>query len=250
MWDHRSSDWPRVFAHRGAMGHAPENTFAAFELALAQGADVIEFDVHLSADNQCVVIHDETLERTTNGTGIVGETTLADLKRLDAGSWWGPEFAGQQLPTLDEVLAWASGRCILDIEIKADPVPYEGIEARAVDLIRHHKMQDQVLVISFDHRVVQRVKTLAPELATGILYNCRPVDPLALARACGADAILPTCDFCDAETIEMAHAAGLSVNSWATSDPAVIARLAARGVDSICTNHPDRVVGVIGRREG
>jgi glycerophosphoryl diester phosphodiesterase len=232
------------------MGYAPENTFAAFELALKQGADVIELDVHLTADNQCIVIHDETLERTTNGHGIVGETTLTELKKLDAGSWMGAEFAGQQLPSLDEVLAWASSRCILDIEIKADPVPYEGIEARVVDLIRHHKMQDQVLVISFDHRVPQRVKALAPELATGILYACRPVDPLALAKQCGANAILPTTDFCDAETIELAHAAGISVNSWATSDPKVIARLVAAGVDSVCTNHPDVAVGVIERREG
>jgi len=232
------------------MGHAPENTFAAFELALTQGADVIELDVHPSSDNQCVVIHDETLERTTNGHGIVSETTLAELKRLDAGSWHGPEFAGQEIPTLDEVLAWARGRCVLDIEIKADPVPYAGIEPRVVDLIRHHNMQDDVIVISFDHRVVKRVKEIAPEIATGILYNCRPIDPLALAWAASANAIMPTCDFCDAETIERAHAAGMSVNSWATSDPAVIARLASLGVDSICSNHPDRVVGVIGRGEG
>jgi len=199
------------------MGHAPENTFASFALALELGADVIELDVHLSADDECVVIHDETLERTTNGHGIVGETTLADLKRLDAGSWRGAEFAGQQIPTLDEVLTWARGRCILDIEIKADPVPYEGIEPRVVDLIRRHEMQDHVIVISFDHRVVKRVKEIAPELATGVLYNCRPVDPLMLARACGADAIMPTTDFCDADTIARAHEAGISVNSWATS---------------------------------
>jgi glycerophosphoryl diester phosphodiesterase len=250
MWQHRSAGRPRVFAHRGAMGYAPENTFAAFELALKQGADVIEFDVHLSADQQVVVIHDETLERTTNGHGIVGETTLADLKKLDAGSWRGAEFAGQKIPTLDEVLAWARGRCNLDIEIKADPEPYEGLERIVVDLIHQHTMQDEVLVISFDHRVVQRVKSLAPDLATGILYNCRPVDPLALARMAGADAIMPTCDFCDEETIARAHEAGLSVNSWATSDTSVMAKLIARGVDSICSNHPDRVVGVIRRQEG
>src|SRR3954452_5296438 len=165
MWQHRSTGRVRVNAHRGAMGYAPENTFAAFELAVAQGADMIEMDVHLTADNQCVVIHDETLERTTDGHGLVGEMTLAELQRFDAGSWFGSEFAGQHIPSLDEVLAWGHGRAIMNIEIKADPVPYEGIEARVVDLIRRHGMQDDVILISFDHRAIKRVKALAPEIA-------------------------------------------------------------------------------------
>jgi glycerophosphoryl diester phosphodiesterase len=250
MWQHRSSGRPRVFGHRGAMGHAPENTFASFERAVEIGVDAIELDVHLSADDEVVVIHDHELNRTTNGQGVVHDLTLAQLKRLDAGAHFGPEWAGQRIPTLAEVLAWARRRCVLDIEIKGGPWPYPGIEARVVDLIRRHQMVDQTIVISFDHPTVARVKALAPEIAAGTLYSCRPVDPVRVALDAGADAILPFWAYCDPRTVERAHAAGLSVHPWATSDPDLIELLAGIDVDSICSNHPDRVVGVIGRREG
>ena len=122
-----------VVGHRGAMGHCPENTLASFERGLELGADWIELDVHLSRDDALVVIHDETVDRTTNGHGAVRDHTLAELKALDAGGWFGPEYAGQRIPTLDEVLAWARQRdTIVDIEIKNAPVYYAGIEAAAV----------------------------------------------------------------------------------------------------------------------
>lgn len=247
MWQHRADGRPRVFGHRGAMGYAPENTFASFERALALGVDAIELDVHLTADGEVVVIHDHLLERTTNGAGTVGAATLPALQALDAGASFGAEFAGQRIPTLDAVLAWARGRCVLDIEIKGEPAPYPGIEEKVVELVRRHAMTDQVIVISFDHPTVARVKALAPEIAAGTLYSCRPIDPVGLARAAGADALLPFWAYCDAETVEQAHAAGLSVHPWATSELEVIGRLAALGVDSICSNHPDRVVEVLSR---
>src|SRR5215213_10951386 len=149
MWQHRADGRPRVFGHRGAMGHAPENTFASFELALTLGVDAIELDVHLSADDQVVVIHDDDLSRTTDGQGVVRDRTLAELQRLDAGARFDAQYAGQRIPTLDEVLAWARGRCVLDIEIKGGPDPYPGIEQRVVDLIRRHVMTEQAIVISF-----------------------------------------------------------------------------------------------------
>jgi glycerophosphoryl diester phosphodiesterase len=229
------------------MGYAPENTFASFERAIALGVDVIEIDVHLTADGEVVVIHDAELDRTTDGEGVVGQRTLAELKTLDAGVRFAPEFAGQRIPTLGEMLAWARGKCVVDIEIKGGPWPYDGIEARVVDLIRQHEMVDQTIVISFHHAVVARVKALAPEIATGALWNCGPVDPVAVARAAGADAIMPQWSYCDAETVERAHAAGLSVNPWATSEPPIIEHLVGLGVDSICTNHPDILVGALKR---
>ena len=237
-----------MFGHRGAMGHAPENTFASFEKAVELGVDAIELDVHLTADGEVVVIHDPQLDGTTDGTGLVGEKKLADLKGLDAGAGFGPAFAGQRIPTLGEVLAWARGTCVVDVEIKGGPWPYAGIEPRVVDLIRQHEMVDQTIVISFHHPVVARVKSLAPEIATGTLWSCQPIDPVAVARAAGADAIMPQWTFCDAETVERAHAAGLSVNPWDTSRPEVVEHLIGLGVDSICTNHPDVVVGALERR--
>lgn len=249
MWEHRTSGRPRIFGHRGSMGYAPENTFASFELAIQQGVDAIELDVHLTADGEVVVIHDALLDRTAGGTGLVGEKTLAELKALDAGVHFGPQFAGQRIPTLGDVLAWARGKCVLDIEIKGGPWPYPGLEAKVVDLIRLHEMTDQTIVISFDHPTVARVRALAPEIATGTLWSCRPIDPVAVAQAAGANAILPFWAFCDQETVDQAHAAGLSVHPWATSEPRIIDKLIAMGVDSICSNHPD-IVGEALQKSG
>jgi glycerophosphoryl diester phosphodiesterase len=229
------------------MAYAPENTFASFELAVEQGVDAIELDVHLTADGEVVVIHDAQLDRTAGGKGLVGERTLAELKALDVGVHFGPEFTGQQIPTLGEVLAWARGKCALDIEIKGGPWPYPGLEQKVVDLIRQHEMVEQTIVISFDHPTVARVKALAPEIAAGTLWSCRPIDPVAVAMAAGANAIMPMWPHCDQETVERAHAAGLSVNPWTANEPDVIEHLIKLGVDSICSNNPDVVVQALQR---
>lgn len=250
MWQHRASGRPRVFGHRGSMGYAPENTFASFELAIQQGVDAIELDVHLSSDGEVVVIHDALLERTAGGQGLVGEKTLAELKALDAGAHFGSQFAGQRIPTLGETLAWARGKCVLDIEIKGGLGPYAGLEEKVVRLIREYAMTDQTIVISFDHPTVARVRALAPELAVGTLWSCRPIDPVAVAQAAGANAILPFWAYCDQETVDAAHAAGLSVHPWALSEPRIIERLMTMGVDSICSNHPDIVVKALRRVGG
>ena len=214
---------------------------ASFAKALALGVDAIELDVHLTADDEVVVIHDHQLERTTNGRGAVREHTLEHLRRLDAGAWYGTEFVGEQVPTLDEVVEWARGRCLVDVEIKGGPAPYAGIEERVVEILRRHGMLDRAIVISFDHPTVARVKALAPDLATGVLYACRPIDCVQLAGAARADALFPHWSHCAAEDVRLAHSAGLSVHPWATSEPGEIRSLLAMGVDSIASNHPDRV---------
>jgi glycerophosphoryl diester phosphodiesterase len=231
---HRERGRVWVVGHRGAMGHCPENTMKSFERALELGADWIELDVHLSRDGQLVVIHDETLDRTTSGHGPVRDRSLVELKALDAGE-------GERIPTLDEVLAWAHRRStIVDIEIKNAPIFYAGIEEAVVASLDRHGMREQVIVISFDHSAVRRVKELAPDVATGVLYTCRPLDGgVPLARAAGADAILPHWAYVTETDVGVAHAAGLSVAPWASSDPSVLRHLIACGVDAIGTNHPD-----------
>lgn len=223
-----------VVGHRGAMGYCPENTLASFQRGLELGADWLELDVHLSRDGALTVIHDESLERTTNGRGLVHDHTLAELKQLDAGD-------GQSIPTLTEVLQWAYARkTVVDIEIKNAPIYYDGIEARVVRAVDEAGMTDSAIVISFDHAAVQRVKRLQPRIATGVLYSCRPLDGgVQLARAVGADALLPQWTFVTSEDVQLAHAAGLTVAPWATSDPKVMQHLIDCGVDAIGTNHPD-----------
>ena len=239
---------PLVVGHRGASGYAPENTFASFELALEQGADVVELDVHLSRDGTVVVIHDERLERTTDGRGLVQEHSLAELRRLDAGTWFDPRFAGQRIPTLDEVLEWAAGRTPLAIEIKNGPLFYEGIEARIVELLERHRMRERALVISFDHHALGRLRALDPSVATGVLYFGRPLDPVLLAGAVGAQVLEPHWSFVTAQDVTLAHAAGLRVSAWATSDPRVLAGLVETGVDGIATDHPDVLVRLLAGR--
>jgi glycerophosphoryl diester phosphodiesterase len=228
-----------VVAHRGASGYAPENTFASFKLGLEQGADLLELDVHLSRDGEPVVIHDEALDRTTDGRGLVVEHTLAELRQLDAGAWFGPQFAGQRIPTLDEVLAWARERTCLAIEIKNAPSFCPGIEAKIVALLDRHDMRRRALVISFDHQALRCLGELAPGLLTGAIYACRPVDQVALARAAGARVLEPQWSFVTPEDVAAAHAAGLRVNTWSTSNAAVLRHLVDAGVDAITTNHPD-----------
>ncbi len=180
---------PYAVGHRGAMGHAPENTLASFRKGFELGAPLLELDIHLSADGQIVVIHDETVDRTTNGSGRVCDLSAADIRRLDAGSWFSAEFAGEPLPLLDEVLEWAHGRVGLVIELKLGPVWYPGIEEALVTLLRQHGAEAEVLAISFDHIAVRRVKQVAPAVKTAVMYGGRLIDPVAVARSAAPDAL-------------------------------------------------------------
>jgi glycerophosphoryl diester phosphodiesterase len=225
--------------HRGAKGHAPENTFASFNLAVELGVSAVETDVHLSKDGEVVLIHDHTVDRTTDGRGFVKDLTLAELRQLDAGSWFDPSFAGQQIPTLEELLAWAHDRVGVAIEIKNGPIYYPGIAEKVIRLLRHHDMERQAILISFDHLVLREVKMIAPEVATGILYVGRFVDEAGAARAAGADALHPNWAFVTPDLVDTAHAAGLAVSPWCPNDLQTMRLLSQMGVDSIGTDYPD-----------
>jgi glycerophosphoryl diester phosphodiesterase len=242
---------PIVVGHRGAAGHAPENTLVAFERGLALGADVLECDVHLTRDGHLVVIHDDTLERTTNGSGPVSARTLDELLALDAGCWRGPEFAGQRIPTLPQLLDLARGRCQLAIEVKPEPgrSPRTGeLEAALATCLRDSGLARDAFVISFDHEVVRRVRALCPDVTAGVLYVARPVDPVAMARAADATLLMPMWELTTPELIENAHAAGLMVFPWTANEPAAIGWLLSIGVDGVGSDYPDRVRAVVGAK--
>ena len=173
-----------VVAHRGASAAAPENTIAAFELALTQGADGIELDVHLSADGHPVVIHDDALERTTDGAGPVGARTMRELKRLDAGGWYGPPFRGQRIQTLQEVLERFRDRARFWIEIKAGSDVYPGIEERVVSMVEIYDVVDlAVMIQSFDHAALARCRGFNREIALGALVEAPPFHDVPWRRA-------------------------------------------------------------------
>ncbi len=238
-----------VIGHRGAMGYAPENTMISFAKGLELGADIVEFDVHLSKDNQVIVMHDHTVNRTTDGTGLIKDMTLAELKLLDAGAWFAPEFAGERIPTLDEVLNWAKGKTKVAIEIKNGPVYYKGIEERVLDALRTYDVVESAMVISFDHHSVRKIKELEPRLTTGILYVARPVDDVSLAAAANADVIMPNWAYVTQNVIDNAHRAKLVVLTWLLNDTADMELMIALGVDGIGTNYPDRLRQLVDREQ-
>jgi len=234
-----------VFAHRGARRVAPENTLLAFERALAMGVAGIEFDVHRSADGRLVVIHDFSVEKTTDGRGFVAQMSADALRRLDAGSHFDAAFAGAQIPFLEEVLDLVGDRCRLNIEIKSmDPYANDA-SADVAAVIRDRNLYDQVIVSSFNPITLIKMRHLDPKIALGMLYDATMP---AFLRAVWAGA--PICPeaqhphhaLIDAGFMAWARALPAAVNTWTVNDVEEARRLAALGVDVIMTDLPDLIL--------
>jgi glycerophosphoryl diester phosphodiesterase len=223
-------------AHRGASRYAPENTLAAFRLAIEHGAAAVECDVQRTADGQLVVIHDTTVDRTTDGHGSVSDYSLEALRQLEAGSWFDSRFVGERVPLLDEVLETVRGRALLQLEIKNGPTFYQGIETQIAETIRRHEMENDTLVISFDHHCVRDLRATSAEITTGILLDARLIDAPAAARAANADALCVHWGFATKDVVGQAREAGLGFFVWTVDDEAVLRRCLADGVDGIASN--------------
>lgn len=212
---------------------------AAFEKAIELGADVIELDLHVSCDGDLVVIHDETLDRTTDGQGPVHARNLQELKRLDAGRWFGEGFAGQRIPTLVEVLDRFAGKVPLALEVKAGSAFFHGIEERVVSVLRERQVMSQVAVASFDHHALLRLKELEPCLRTAALLVGRPVSMSALAGPSKADAMALEFSLVTKTEVDACRAAGLQLVVWVVNEPAQMRYFIDLGVDGIITDRPD-----------
>ncbi len=240
---------PQILAHRGASAYAPENTLLAFRLALEQGADGLELDVTLSADGVPVVIHDDTLDRTTTGHGPVSRMTLAELKTLDAGypARFAGQFIGLPLPTLAEVFAACGEQVFINVELKHDRSPGRQLARRVVELIYAQGRQAHVLISSFQFSSLGRVKALAPNLPVGLLYVA-PVFGPRLARCLAGrlphEAHHPSQRGLSAQAIAWSHQQGYRVNVWTVDEGPELRRLAQAGADGLITNRPDLAVSV------
>ena len=222
-----------IWAHRGASNVAPENTLAAFGAALEAGADGIELDVHLSRDGVPVVLHDDTLERTTNGRGAVLAVPARDLLRLDAGGWFSPRFRGEGIPTLAQVLLWAGERLRLNIEIKS-----AAAGAAVLDLLGDFPGLHP-LVSSFDHGLLERLRHRSGDLALGFLTESRFWRrALRRARLCRAESLHPRQDLVSRPLLEACRRAGLAVYPWTVDAPGRLETLWRAGVDGVFTNDP------------
>jgi glycerophosphoryl diester phosphodiesterase len=220
--------------HRGNPDEFPENTMASFASAIELGVDVIECDIHLTADGRLAVIHDHTLDRTTNGKGPVGSRTMAELKQLDAGD-------GQQIPELGEVLELARGRVGVAVEVKNLPVKYPGIEETLVESLRAASMTGDSAAISFDHRVVKRVRELDRDVVGGVLVAGRPLMLPELLSWADAEVYSPHWSYVDGETVAEVHGAGAVLGVWTVDDEETLARCLGLGVDAVYTNRPRRI---------
>jgi glycerophosphoryl diester phosphodiesterase len=240
------SQRPLVIAHRGASADAPENTIAAFELALGQGADAIALDVHLSKDGQPVVIRDFTLERTTDGAGPVRARTARELKRLDAGGWRGPKFRGQRIQTLQEVFERFRDRTRFWIELRGGRGLYEGIEELAVSTIEIYDVLERALVQSFDYRALERIRLLNPEVRLGVLVAQHLPDSLPRG-ASALSAVCPDASLVTEQAVAAIRDAGLHCYVFTVNEPAQMDRLVDWGVSGIITDRPGLLSARLGR---
>ncbi len=234
--------------HRGASAAAPPNTLAAFEKAVELGADGIEFDVHVSADGVPVVIHDFAVDGTTDGSGRVADLTLAELEELDAGSTFDPTFAGERIPTLEEVLQHVGSRLLLNIELKTISLHDNGLERAVIARVEQHGLDDRVLLSSFNPLSLRRARRIAPHVPVGFLYGPGLPGPLRqawLALAPPHAARHPEHEMVDAHYIAWARRRGYQVNVWTVDDPDEMRRLIGLGVDGIITNVPDVLRSVL-----
>ena len=230
-----------TIAHRGASARYPENTLRAFIAAAEMGADMCEFDVRMARDGEVVVIHDATVNRTTDGRGRVAAMTAVELGRLDAGVRFGQEFRGERIPTLAQVATALSERgCGMDVELKA-----QGLERRVCEVLRKSGAAERAIVSSFDWKQLRLVAAEDPSVRLALLAENHPVALLQAAAEMQAFAIAPRFDIADAGLCAAAHRGGIAVYVWTVDDAAEMRRLIASGVDGIMTNDPQGLRAVL-----
>jgi len=245
---------PWIIAHRGFRARYPENTLIAFQAALDAGVTMIELDVTQTRDGKLVVMHDITLDRTTNGRGPVNGYFLKELKKLDAGSWFNPVFASQHVPELEEVLELVQGRALINIEIKPNPDniphPSDAIERQVVELVNRKNAHDAVLISSFDRAILEKIKLLAnpPSLAL-ISRDLVDSSTLAFCRRLKIFSWHPNHAILSYEQVNLMHSAGIRVFPYNADTPEEVKRMFDLNVDGIISNDPLFVIDWLKHRK-
>jgi glycerophosphoryl diester phosphodiesterase len=273
LWPHQAP--ALVIGHRGAMGYAPENTLLSFEEAIRRGADLIELDVQLTADGEVIVMHDTSVDRTTDGTGFVRDLPANRIQSFDAGAWYGPDYAGQYVPSLAQVIERFRGRKTthgqlagLIVELKTVRGSGGSLADAVVALLAREDFVERCFIISFDAVALQEVRSAHKTLPIGLLFSeeteeGRPDSSLsrtvraapapegwpgriAQAKAIGAQAIFPRKTWVTSRGVASAHKADLSVGTWTANTKNEMKRMITCGVDAIATNFPDRLRALMG----
>ncbi len=244
---------PVLFAHRGASAHAPENTLPAFELALQQGADGVELDVKLTSDGHVIVMHDPTVDRTTDGHGRVRDLSLADFRKLDAGGWYSEAYRGAKVPTLDIVFETIGRRCVINVELTNYTTPRDALVEKVCALVERHALQDRILFSSFFAGNLKKAAALLPSVPRGLLA----LDGWkgAWARSFGFmfgdyQAMHPYITDVNPPQVSRVHQLKRRIHVWTANSVEEVTRLKNWGVDGIFTDDPQTAVRALGRGQG
>lgn len=241
---------PIIFAHRGDFAHAPENTLPSFEQALQKGADGIELDAKLTSDGQVIVIHDSTVDRTTNGKGRVASLALEEIRKLDAGSWFNEKFSGTKVPLLEEVFDLVNKDKLINIELTNYSSPRDGLAVKVCELLKRHNNHSQILFSSFFSSNLKIASQILPEIPRGLLAMPGLVG--LWARSFGFmfgdyQALHPHTSSASREQVQRAHRVNRCVHVWTVNSPEEINQLKEWGVDGIFTDDPQMAVNALGR---
>ncbi|MBZ4645997.1 MAG: glycerophosphoryl diester phosphodiesterase [Petroclostridium sp.] len=241
---------PLIIAHRGASGESPENTFASFRLAIEQGCDAIELDVHLSADGELIVCHDDFINRTTNGIGKISDMTVSELKKYDAGIWYHERFKGEKIPLLEEVFDLVPKEVIINVEIKNIPSYYPDIERKLLELMIKKDRIYNVVISSFDHQCLQQIKLLEQEVKIGLLYSSNLAHHRGYANIFEMPvySLHPYYQSINQQNIIDAINHGLEVYAWTVNEYRDMNKLIDFGVTGIITDFPEKLKKVLTER--
>lgn len=237
-----------IMAHRGGRKWAPENTMASFRKAVDFGCDSIELDIHKCKSGELVVIHDADVARTTDGAGAVPDLTFEQLQKFSAGSRFSPEFAGERIPLLADVLKLIDGKLTLNIEVKNWPRAYPGIDDDLIAMLKTYEYPDKIIISSFDHDVLDSIHKKAPQyklavLDSAILHNAAPY-----CGGVGAQLFHPDFHTLRSDVVQRAKQGGLTVNVWTVNTPAEWTEAINWGVDGICTDDPEGLRAFLSKR--
>jgi glycerophosphoryl diester phosphodiesterase len=232
-----------IYAHRGASGSSPENTMAAFRKAVSMGSQGIECDVQMTKDGKLIICHDELLDRTTDGKGFIKDKSYEEIRRLDAGSWFGDTYAGQRVPLLEELLYLVKNSGIyLNIELKTGIIQYNGIEDKVIEMVKTYDLMNRTIFSSFNHYSLYEIKDKHPSAITGALYMEGLYQPWSYLKSIKCDCAHPFYLAAQPTITEGLLQHGYTINAFTVDDPNIAARLIKAGVEGIITNYPERML--------
>jgi glycerophosphoryl diester phosphodiesterase len=248
----KPSNSPLVIAHRGSSAIAPENTIAAFQRAIKDSADAVELDIHLSKDGELAVIHDDRIDRTTTGTGYVKKITLSEIQKYDAGSWFDQKYSGEIIPSLTDILSLCKGKIGINIEIKSErsDAKISIIVKQCFDELSKYNNQTDILISSFDKRILEEIREIDTKITLGLLYD--PFykmikNPVRLAVDLKVNYLVISNRFTSKRIVKSAHQNGLIVGTFTVNTEPQLHKVIESGVDAIITNDPSKTKKMLER---